>query len=173
MTNLTGKRSKSHKSTLIGIRQKSQTEANQCFLMNGFSQTGVIFRPDSNAENVPRCRCREFLFGGGIIDNRLTHWAGEWEARRSLRRNQLGHLMHFFQPAGSDFLCLVDRRFVAVFGGIFFRNVPPVSHGQKKGLAISRKALILLVATPGIEPGTSGLWIPRSNRLSYVAEMIW
>ena len=38
---------------------------------------------------------------------------------------------------------------------------------KKKALAITRKCLIFSVDQPGLEPGTSRLWVCCSNRLSY------
>ena len=40
---------------------------------------------------------------------------------------------------------------------------------KKKALAIARKCLILNVDQPGLEPGTSRLWVCCSNQLSYAA----
>src|SRR5690606_31607028 len=42
------------------------------------------------------------------------------------------------------------------------------SEGQKKGLA-EAKPLNLVVATPGLEPGTQAVWMLCSNQVSYVA----
>ena len=41
--------------------------------------------------------------------------------------------------------------------------------GNKKSSYENRNCLILNVAGPGHDPGTSGLWIRRSNQLSYPA----
>ena len=41
--------------------------------------------------------------------------------------------------------------------------------GNKKAVTKNRNCLILNVAGPGYDPGTSGLWIRRSNQLSYPA----
>ena len=43
---------------------------------------------------------------------------------------------------------------------------------KKKALAISRKCLIFGVAGGGHDPSTSGLWIRRSNQLSYPAIIV-